>query len=75
VGGDQWVIVLVRAWFDGDELKVRLLRADADGATQAAYAASPVEAARRLIEWLDAVGGQGVRRSARPDPVRDADQT
>jgi hypothetical protein len=75
VAGDQWLIVLVRAWFDGEQLTVRLLRADADGATEAAYASSPVEAARRLVEWLDGLGGQGVRRPPHADPVRDADQT
>jgi hypothetical protein len=60
MGYDPWVVVLVRAWTEGGQLKARLMCAGLDGETEVAYAGSPAEAAQRLYDWLaDRLSGKG----------------
>lgn len=61
--GDRWVVVLVRAWCEGDQFKARLICSDRDGKTEVGTVGSPAEASRQLSNWLERLPSQGPRTS------------
>lgn len=58
-----WCVVLVRAWLEGGELRVRLL-GTGDGGERCVVVTSSLAAAQRLADWLDAL-------AAPPTPAVD----
>ena len=60
----SWVVVVVRAWTEDGDLRVRLLRSGPAGATDVALVSSPADAGRRLQEWLEEL-----QRAGQPDHV------
>jgi hypothetical protein len=76
VAAVAWCTVIVRAWRDGDGLKVRLLKIGSSG-DEAAVETSVVAASRRLATWLSVVEQDPPTSSsdARPDARPDGTET
>lgn len=56
---EPWVVVVIRAWSEGGNILVRMLRAGPSGDPEARLATSPADAARLLSDWLEQLRPDG----------------
>jgi hypothetical protein len=72
--GSPWIVVVVRAWSQGDGPVVRMTLSGRDDVRVTAYERSAVAAASRLAGWLDELA-RAPAATAAPDDPEDAAET
>jgi hypothetical protein len=66
-----WLTVLVRAWVDGDGLKIRMHASPESAANMVTVVeTTPEDAGRRLVAWLAALAANPAGLPLDPDPHR-----
>jgi hypothetical protein len=76
VAAPRWLVVMVRAWVDGDRQMIRLIvRSESDDICRVAVESSNRAAADRLLVWLDEFARSNARDAPDDEKTDEAEMT
>ena len=76
VAPPHWLVVMVRAWLNGDRQMIRLIaRTESDNVSRVAVESSNRAAADRLLVWLDEFARSNARDAPDDEKTDEAEMT